>query len=151
MLLQDAFGFGLGQEQEERVGGVGDADVEQPHGDRPPAQVHPQLNGRVSGCDHLCADPQSGQHLQCARLDRECSRLVRTVELPIYEPEPRAERSQLRRQGQSGGSGADHQHVNRSGDLTLCGLAGVHVSSVSVAEGGARTVTAGCATERGPW
>ena len=69
VLAEDAFGLGLGQEQQERVGGVGDADVEQPQGGHPTSNVDPQLHGPVAERQQRRSDPKGGEDFEGAGLD----------------------------------------------------------------------------------
>jgi len=54
VVAKDSFGLRLGQEQQVRVGGVVEAEVEQRHRQLSAASVHAQLHGRVAvGDQHL--------------------------------------------------------------------------------------------------
>ena len=86
-------------EEQERVGGVLEPDVEEPHRHGPPTEVHPQLDRVVASLDQRLRDPESVQHLERARLYRERARLVHPVELAIDDPEPRCQTAEAGRRG----------------------------------------------------
>jgi hypothetical protein len=69
MLAEDALGLGLGEEQQVRVGGVGDAEVEQPQGDGAAGQVRPELDSRVAVVEQLAGHAVPGEDFQGAWLD----------------------------------------------------------------------------------
>jgi hypothetical protein len=121
MLAEDTFGLGLGQEQQERVGGVLQAEVEHRHRQHPAGDVHAQLHSPVSAGDQLVGDTQPGQNLQGARLDRQRAGLVRPVQATVDEAGPDTECGQLRSQCQPSRSGAHHKHVDQPAghDATL--------------------------------
>jgi hypothetical protein len=79
VVAEDAFGFGLGQEQQVRVGGVGQAEVEQGHRHLAATGVQAQLHGPVAAFDELVGDAESGENFQRARLDGQGSGLVDPV------------------------------------------------------------------------
>ena len=90
VLAEDAFGLGLGQEQQERVGGVIQAEVEHWHRQYPAGDVHAQLHSPVSASDQLVSDAEAGQNLQSARLDRQRAGLVHPVQATVDEAGPDA-------------------------------------------------------------
>jgi hypothetical protein len=53
VLVEHGLGLGLGDEEQERVGGVLEADVEEPCPQGPLAEVHVQLNRIVPALDEL--------------------------------------------------------------------------------------------------
>jgi hypothetical protein len=112
VLVQHRFRLGLRDEEQERVGGVLEPDIEQADRQHPLAEVQPQLYGVVAPLDQLLGDPERPQHLQRARLHRERARLVHTVELAIDNPDAGAQRVQLRGEREPGGPGADDQNAD---------------------------------------
>ena len=113
VLAEDAFGLGLGQEQQERVGGVIQAEVEHWHRQYPAGDVHAQLHSPVPGGNQLVGDTKSGQNLQGARLDRQRAGLMHPVQPTVDQAGPNAEGGQLRSEGQPSRPGTDHEHVGQ--------------------------------------
>ena len=125
-LAEDALGLGLGQEQQERVGGVLQPEVEHRHRHYPAGDVHAQLHSPVPAGNQLIGDTKAGQNLQGPRLDRQRPGLMHPVQATVDKPGPDAEGGQLRREGQPGRPGADHEHVDQLAghDATLRPAAG---------------------------
>ena len=72
MFVQDRLRLGLGDEEEEREGGVLEADVEEPHANDAFADVHAQLERAVAALDQSLGDPQRLEALRaCAAASRE--------------------------------------------------------------------------------
>ena len=69
MVSQDLFGLGLGDEQQERIGGVVQAEPEQPDADHAAAGMELDPDRVVAPPDQLLGQPQPAQDLQGARLD----------------------------------------------------------------------------------
>jgi hypothetical protein len=97
--------------QQEGIGGVGQPEPEQPHPDRAASGVELHPDRIVAVCQQLLGHPQPPQDLQRARLDRQLTRLVHSVGLPVDDPYRRAERLELGGQGEAGRSGADDHNV----------------------------------------
>ena len=110
---QDLFGLGLGDEQQERIRGVVQAEPEQPDADDTAAGVELDPDRVVAPPDQFLGDPQPAQNLQGARLDSQRTRLVHPVQLPVDDADGRPQRPQLGGQGEAGRSGADDQDVER--------------------------------------
>jgi Domain of unknown function (DUF1330) len=121
VLAEDAFGLGLGQEQQEWVGGVIQAQIEHRHCQSPAGDVHAQLHSPVSAGDQLVGDTETRQNLQGARLDGQRAGLVHPVQATVDEAGPDTEGGQLRSEGQPSRPGADHEHVDQPAchDATL--------------------------------
>ncbi len=113
MVEQHLFGLGLGDKQQERVGGIGQPQAEQPHSGGAAASVELDPERVVAARDQLLGHPEAAQDLQGAWLDSQRPRLVDAVGLPVDDPTGRPERPQLGGQGQAGRPGADDQHVKR--------------------------------------
>jgi hypothetical protein len=111
VLVQHRFGLGLRDEEQERVGGVLEPDVEQPDRHDPLAEVQPQLHGVVAALDQLLGDLERPQDLERARLHGKRTRLVHAVELAIDDSDAGAERVQLRGERQPGRTGANDQNT----------------------------------------
>jgi hypothetical protein len=71
VVSQDLFGLGLGDEQQERVGGVVQAEPEQSDADDATAGVDLDPDRVVAPRDQVLGDPQPSQDLQGARLDSQ--------------------------------------------------------------------------------
>ena len=125
VLAEDGLGLRLGEEQQERKARVVQADVEQGRTRGSGPAVHLQLDGGVAPLDHGVGKAEPAEHLQRPRLDGERPGLVDPVELAVDEPEPGAERLELRRQGQAGRAGADDQDVDRFGHRSPVSTAGL--------------------------
>jgi hypothetical protein len=94
-VAEDRFGLGLGHEQQEREGGVGQAEPEQPHPDGPAAGMQPEPHGVVAAGQQLPGHPQPAQDLQGPWLDGQGPGLVHPVRLAVHDPEGRPHRLQL--------------------------------------------------------
>jgi hypothetical protein len=126
VVAQDPFGLGLGEKQQERVGGVGKTQVEQPYRDHPMWQVHPQLDGLAAVVEQGRGDAKVGEHFQGAGLDRRRYGFVDPVGLAVDDAHPGAGGGQVGRHGESGWSGTHDQDLDRA--VTGAGwvLAGCH-------------------------
>ena len=71
VLNEHLFGVGLGDEQQERVGGVGQPEPEQPDPDDAGASVELDPDRVVATLQQLLGDAEPPQHLQGAWLDRQ--------------------------------------------------------------------------------
>jgi hypothetical protein len=71
VVAEHLFGLGLGDEQQEWVGGVVQAEPEQPDADDAAAGVELDPERVVAPLDQLVGQPQAAQDLQGARLDAQ--------------------------------------------------------------------------------
>jgi len=126
VLAEHGFGLGLGEEQQERVGGVVQADVEQPQRHRVAAGVHLQVDGVVAPFDQGLGDAEAAEDLEGARLDGQRARLVHAVVLAVDDPGAGAVGVELRGQRQAGGAGTDDEHVELLAAGRVAGVAAGH-------------------------
>ena len=111
MVTEHLFGVGLGDEQQERIGGVVQAEPEQPDPDDAAASVELDPDRVVAPLEQLLGNAQPAQDLQGAWLDGQRARLVHAVELPVDDAARRPHRLQLGGEGEAGRSGTDDQDV----------------------------------------
>jgi hypothetical protein len=126
VLVQDRLGLCLGDEEQERIGGVLEPDVEEPDCDDSLAGVNLHLRGVVPPLDQRLRDPEPTQHLERARL-RERARFVHAIELPVDDPDASAERVELGREREPGRPGANDEHVR----VARCRHWEIHVTGSS--------------------
>jgi len=109
VLVEDRLGLGLGQEQQERVGGVVQADVEQRKLRGTGAGVQLHAHGGVAAFDEGVGQAEAGENFEGAGLYGQGAGLMHLVGLAVDDPEPGPERLELGGEGQPGGSGADDE------------------------------------------
>jgi hypothetical protein len=113
MVAEDLFGLGLGDQQQERIGAVVQAETKQPDADDAAAGMELDPDRVVAPPDQLVGQPQPAQDLQGARLDTQRARLLHPVQLPVDDANRRPQRPQLGGQGEAGRPGPDHQNVEQ--------------------------------------
>ena len=113
VVSQHLFGLGLGDQQQERICGVVQAEPEQPDADDAAAGVELDPDRVVAPRDQVLGQPQPAQDLQGARLDAQRARLVHPVQLPVDDANPCSERLELGGQGQAGRPGPNDQDVEQ--------------------------------------
>jgi hypothetical protein len=127
VVKQHLLGLSLGEEQQEGVGGVGQAEAEHPDPDGAVAGVELDPDRVVATRDQFPRHAQPAQHLQGARLDGQRTRLVDAVELTVNDAHRRTKRPQLGGQGEPGRPGPDDQDVQllarRNHDVRLARMA----------------------------
>jgi len=96
---EDVFGFGLGQEQQERVGGVVHADHEQGKLGGAGAGVHLEPHRGFAVFDEGVGDAEPGEDFEGAGLNRQGAGLVDLIGLPVDGPEAGTEGPELRGEG----------------------------------------------------
>jgi hypothetical protein len=111
VLVQDSPGLGLRDEEQEWVGRVLEADVEEPHRDDALAGVDLKLRGVVAALDQRLREPEPSQNLERARLNGKRARFVHAIELPVDDADASAERLQLSRKRQPRRPRTDDQDV----------------------------------------
>ena len=109
--VQHRLCLGLGDEQQEGIGGVVEAEPEQPHPDGAVAGVELDPDRVVAARQQLLGHTQPAQHLKGARLDGQRSRFVDAVGLPVDDAGAGPERLELGGQREAGRPGADDQYV----------------------------------------
>jgi hypothetical protein len=110
---ENALGFGLGKEQQVRVGRVGETEIEQGHSHVAAASVQAQPHRSIAVLDQGAGNSQPREYLERAGLDAQRPRLVHAVESPVDHAGPDAMRGQLAGQRQSRRSGTHHKDVDR--------------------------------------
>jgi len=90
---ENAFGFGLRDEKDERVSRVNGAHFAERRGDRTGSEVNDQSRADASARDYRITEPQGIEHLERPGLDRERAGFVRSVERSIDDAEGRPEPS----------------------------------------------------------
>ena len=113
MVAQHLFGLGLGDQQQEWIGGVVQAEAKQPDADDAAAGMELDPDRVVAPLDQLLGQPQPAQDLQGARLDAQRARLMHPVQLPVDDANGRPERLELGGQGEAGRPGPDDQDVEQ--------------------------------------
>ena len=150
---QDLLGVGLGDEQQERIGGVVKAEVEQPDADDAAASVEVDPDRVVAPRDQLLGNPEAAQDLQGPRLDGQRARLLHPVQLPIDDANGRPERRELGGQGEPGRPGPDDQDVEagrRWGSSRQRGPGGKAAARRSPSEGDPSEAPTGSHNDRRP-
>ena len=126
VVAQHLFGLGLGDEQQERIGGVVQAEPEQPDADDAAAGVELDPDRVVAPLDQLLGQPQP-RRTSRVRGWTPNARLVHLGPAAGRRCERRPERPQLGGQGEAGRSGPDDQ------DVEQVAVGGCHVRAARVA------------------
>ena len=123
-VAKDRLGLGLGDEQQEGEGGVGQAKAEQAYPQGPAAPIQPQHHRVVAAPQQLRGRLQPTQHLEGAWLHDQGPGLVHPVGQPVHDPERHPQRLQRPGQGQPGRPGPHDQDVQptatRIGHMPCC-------------------------------
>jgi len=117
VLIQHRLGLRLRDEQQERVRGVLEPDVEEPRAHQLPPGMHLQLHRVVATLDQPLRDAEAPQNLKRPWQHDQRTRLVHAIELTIDDPDRGTERVELRGQRKARGAGTDDQNARPRAQL----------------------------------